>query len=104
MTIMEEADMRGLQFPSWFIKTACAAFLAVSIAVGGTGISTWSKADAAETKNEEQDKRLDRLERNMSDIQAIKATTQATNDLALRTNDKLDHLIEGELDRTTTKH
>lgn len=96
----------GLFFPTWFLGVICAAVLSTSVVVGGAALSTWRQADESTIKNHEQDDRfthmdgrLDRLENLSADVSAMRGEVSSTHDLAQRTNDKLDRLIDRQLDR-----
>lgn len=98
-TITQSDGRGGITLPIWFLGTAAAAFLTVSIAVGGALIGTWATANNAALKNTEQDNRLGQLERSQLDMGAMKADISNVKDMQKSTNDKLDRLLEAQFGR-----
>jgi uncharacterized protein YlxW (UPF0749 family) len=100
MTLTSISERRGFTFPVWFLGAATAAFLSVSVVIGGVGLTTWSVANASATKNLEQDERLDALEQSRIEMAEMRADIRATRDATKAINDTLNRLIERELGRS----
>ena len=98
-TITQSDGRGGITLPVWFLGSATAAFLTVSLAVGAALIGTWATANGNYQKNLEQDNRLNQLERSQLDMSAMKTDIANVKEMQKSTNDKLDRLLEAQFGR-----
>lgn len=87
----------GIQLPTWFLACATGAFFTATIAVVGVSVSTWSEVQQTSHQTQDNTQRIERLESLQTDMAAVKADISGIKDSQHSTNDKLDRLIDREL-------
>jgi len=91
--LMVVGERRGIVLPTWFLSVIAAGILALA----SVAVDTWSQVNQNTKDIANLKPRMESVEAMKSDISAIKATLQGIAQASQEQNQKLDALMQDEI-------